>query len=131
MIENCKITVNDGITCIQFGVAPTYQEALRVIDELADKYPYEYRLWDFSNLQFDFSMTEIRDIAEYGKRKFRKQNRLAMVAPDDLAYGELRAFEVYREEDGHATARVFRTIEEATDWLAEHRRRSGQAPASP
>lgn len=124
MIESCEITVRNGITSIQFGIAPSYQEVRRVIDELADKYPYEYRLWDFSNVQFDFSMDEIRKIAEYGKKKFRNSNRIALVAPDDLAFGELRAFEVYREELGHAEARVFRTVEEATGWIEEQRRRS-------
>ena len=67
MIEGCKITVCSGITTIRFSVAPTSQEVQRVIDELVDNYPSEYRLWDFSNVRFAFSKDEIRTIAEYNR----------------------------------------------------------------
>ena len=100
-----------------------------MIAEIVARYPYEIRLWDFSNIEFDFSMSEIKAIAEYGKRKFEQPNIIALVAPDDRAPGEMRAFEVYREEEGHATARVFRTIDEATRWIDEQRRRRDLASA--
>ena len=128
MSENCTITVDNGITTIRFDTAPTYEEVARVIAEIAARYPYEIRLWDFSNIEFDFSMSEIRAIAEYGKRKFEQPNIIALVAPDDRAYGEMRVFEVYREERGHATARAFRTLGEAKRWIDDQRQRQRQAP---
>ena len=129
MSENCTITVDNGITTIRFDAAPTYEEVRQVIAEIAADYPYEIRLWDFSNIEFDFSMSDIRAIADYGKLRFEKPSIIAIVAPDDRAYGEMRAFEVYREEEGHATARVFRTIAEATRWIEDRRTRRGQVSA--
>ena len=107
----------DGITEIRFSQAPTYADARAAVDEIATGFPYEKRLWDLSNIAFDFTMDELRSIAEYGKLVFTQPSRAAFVTPQDLAYGELRAFEVYREQSGHATARVFRTRQEALVWL--------------
>jgi len=117
MSINYEIEYKNGITKINFLKRPDYKEAQKVIDEIAENFPYEKRLWDFTNIKFDFTMKEIEDIAEYGKMKFVKKNKMAMIAPGDLAYGELRALGVYREQDGHAASRVFRTEQEALDWL--------------
>ena len=107
----------DGITQIRFDQAPTYNNARAVIDDIAANFPYDKRLWDFSNVDFDFTMDELRSIAEYGKIVFTQPNKVALVAPQDLAYGELRAFEVYRDQAEHSVARVFRTRQEALTWL--------------
>ena len=107
------------ITSIRFKKAPILDDLKRIIDLLADNYPYEKRLWDLSGIGFDLSTSDIRTIAEYGKQKFIKPSFIAMVAPDDLAFGEMRAFEVYREQHRHAVARVFRSRSEAIDWLNE------------
>jgi hypothetical protein len=65
----------------------------------------------------------VRRIAAYGKTKFPEKNRTAVVAPQDLAYGVLREFEVYREQedDAHSLVRAFRTKPEALEWLESHR----------
>ena len=128
MSKNSTITVDNGVTTIRFDAAPAYEAVRQVIDEIAAKYPYEIRLWDFSNIEFDFSMSDIRAIAEYGKLRFKKPSIVAIVAPDDRAYGEMRVFEAYREERGHATARAFRTLGEAKRWIEDQRQRQGQAP---
>ena len=120
MAQNYTIEHKDGITTIRFTAKPTYSEVQGVIDDIVENHPYNLRLWDFSNIEFDFNEKEIIDIANYGKLKFVKPNKLALVAPQDLAYGQLRAFEVYREE-AHAVARVFRTKPEAMAWLKKHR----------
>ena len=119
-----SIETEDGITRIRFSRRPTYEECRAAVDDLADNYPYERRLWDFSGINFDLTQEEIRSIAHYGKVRFSKPNRAAIVAPNDLAYGEMRAFEVYRRQEGHAVARVFRTESEAVQWL-----RSSSEPA--
>lgn len=92
-------------------------DAREAIDDIAANFPYEKRLWDFSNIAFDFTMDELRSIAEYGKMTFSQPNKAAIVAPQDLAFGEMRAFEVYREQRGLAAARVLRTRQEALAWL--------------
>jgi len=78
----------------------------------------QMRQWYFDNIP-DFKPEigfEIQDIAEYGKLKFVESSKMAVIAPKDLAYGILRAFEVYREQE-NAKARVFCTKQEATEWL--------------
>jgi hypothetical protein len=68
---------------------------------------------------FDFTALEIQRIVKYGIPKFVKPNKVALVASSDLVYGEGREFMVYREEKDHADACVFRTVEEAIEWLNE------------
>ena len=117
LLEIYKIEHVNGITKIRFKKRPTYSEVASIIDDIAEHFPYEKRLWDLSGSDFDFTMKEIQDIAEYGKTKFVKQNIIALVAPNDLAYGEMRAFAVYREQEGHSVPGVFRTAPEAMNWL--------------
>ena len=109
----------DGITEVRFSRAPSYADTRAAIDDIIANYPYDRRLWDLSHIDFDFTMDELRSIAEYGKLVFTQPSKAAFVAPQDLAYGELRAFEVYREQTDHAAARVFRTRAEALAWLKE------------
>jgi len=111
------ITHQDGITKIVFLVKPRLNELMLIIDVIAENYPYERRLWDLREVKFDLPTTEIQQISEYGKQKFTKPNKLALVTVDDLAFGEMRQFEVYREEEGKAVPRVFRNEEDAIRWL--------------
>jgi hypothetical protein len=121
--KNYTIKQVNGITIIAFSQPPTFDEAKEVIDKLANDNSYHLRLWDFSNAVFNFTMDEIKSIAVYGKSKFLEKNRLALVAPQDLAYGLLRAFEVYREQDAHfSVPRVFRNRQEAMEWLEEQKK---------
>jgi len=121
MFAHCTIKQIDGITTIHFSRAPIFDEARQVIDQLAVEKIYHLRLWDFSDILFNFNMDEIRQIALYGKSKFTEPNRVAVVAPQDSAYGTLRAFEVYRQEETHSITRAFRTKPEAIEWLEEQR----------
>jgi len=116
MSEIYKIEYLNGITRIEFLKNPTYKDATTAIDDIAENYPYEKRLWVLS---FDFSFTEqeIKDISKYGKSIFINPNKIAIVANGDLAYGEMRQFMVYREEENKADACVFKTEEEAINWL--------------
>lgn len=70
-----------------------------------------------SAIQFYFTINEIEQIAEYGKQKFTKPNKLALFAIDDLAFGEMRQFMVYREEQSKSIPRAFRDKQEAIAWL--------------
>lgn len=119
MSNNYSIEFVNGITRIQFFNKPSYSETQAVIDDIAENFPYEKRLWDLSNIKFNFTMNEIKAISSYGKSKFLKPNKLAIIAPDDLAYAEMRVFEVYREQEEHAVARAFRAEKEAIEWLKQ------------
>ena len=107
----------NGITKINFLEKPTFEEVQHAIDDVAENYPYEKRLWNLSDSNFNFTTKEIIDISKYGKSKFIKPNKIAIVATNDLAYGEMRQFMVYREEENKADACVFKTEEEAINWL--------------
>jgi hypothetical protein len=74
-------------------------------------------LWDFSRIKFDFTVEEIKSIAQYGKSKFCKPNKLAIVAPDNWAYIELHIFQAHRHQKNISETRVFRTVPEAEKWL--------------
>ena len=128
MAKNYTIEQVNGITIIVFSKAPTIDEAKEVIDTLSEDNSYHLRLWDFSNVLFDFTSEEIQEIALYGKSKFLETNRIAVVAPQDLAFGILRAFEVYREQDMHSIPRVFRNKQEALRWLEKQKIVLGVAP---
>ncbi len=94
---------------------------MSVIDRLAEENAYHLRLWDFSPVHFNWSMDEIRQVAEYGKARFPEENRLAIVANKDVAYGLFRAFQVFREQEGHSVPAVFREKNEALSWLEKQR----------
>ena len=109
----------NGITRIQFSKSPTYNEVQTVIDDIVENFPYIKRLWVFSNIKFDLTIDEIKAIAKYGKSKFIKPNKLAIVAPDDRAYFKLHIFQAYRKQKEHSVANVFRTEQEALEWLSQ------------
>jgi len=111
------ITHEESITIIKFLVNPTYHLIKLIIDEVAENYQYEKRLWDLSEIQFDLTLEEIQLISEYGKRKFTKPSKLAIYAVDDLAFGEMLQFETYRKEEGRTLPMVFRNEQDAIDWL--------------
>jgi len=117
MSNDYIIRHENGITKVTFLIQPTLDLAKQIIDEIVDKYPYDKRLWDISHIKFDFTLAEIQEIAEYGKLKFIKPSKIALFAVDDLAFGEMRQFGVYREEEGKATPQVFRNEQDAIDWL--------------
>lgn len=117
MSETHTITHINGITKIKFLVSPSFEQVQSMIDEIAANYPYEKRLWDLSEIKFNFTTEEIQNIAAYGILKFTKPNKLAVYAIDDLAFGEMRQFEVYREEEGKSLPRVFRDEQDAIEWL--------------
>ena len=117
MSDTYIIKYSKGITEIKFLVSPTLKQVMSIIDDISENYPYEKRLWDLSEIQFDFTTSEIQQISEYGKNIFTKPNKLAVYALDDLAFGEMRQFMVYREEEGKVLPRAFRNKQEAIEWL--------------
>lgn len=119
MSKNYSIEYINGITRIQFLTKPSFNDAQIAIDDIAENFPYEKRLWDLSNIKFDFTMKDIKAIAEYGKSKFIKPNKLAIIAPDNWAYIELHIFQAHRKQNGHSEAKVVKTEQEALKWLSQ------------
>ncbi len=121
MIKKYTIQEVNDITKIVFIQDPTFDDAKEVIDRLVEENSYPLRLWDFGSVLFSFTRDEIQAIAMYGKSKFLEENRIAVVAPQDVAYGMLRTFEVYRDQESHSVVRAFRNTQEAMDWLEQQK----------
>lgn len=117
MTKSYTIEHINGITKVQFSKTPSYSEIKIAIDDIAEKFPYDKRLWDFTNTIFSFSENNLKAIAEYGKSKYIKPNKLAIVAPNDMAYDEMKIFQEYRSQDKQSEARIFKSEKEALEWL--------------
>ena len=74
------ITHEEGITKVRFLIKPSFDQVKTIIDEIVENYPYTKRLWDLSEVDFDFSTAEIQKIAAYGKTRFTQPNILAIYA---------------------------------------------------
>jgi hypothetical protein len=74
-------------------------------------------LWDLRDAQFDLTETELRGAAEYFRSIARSTEfRAAFVVSDDLEFGLVRMFEVFRGTEGARTS-TFRDKERAVEWL--------------
>lgn len=116
MDKTYNIVEQEGITIIRFTKSPTFTDVIEMIDDIVENHAYKLRLYDLSKIKFDLPSKELRKIAEYGQIKFTQKNRLAFVAPDDLAFGEMRMFSAFREQE-IAEVSAFRTEKEAIKWL--------------
>jgi hypothetical protein len=85
-------------------------------------------LTDLTGAAIDVSVDEVWRIAEYIKPLARvaAQACWAVVAPDDAAFVNFRIFESVVRPFG-IDARIFRSREEALEWLAEQPAAQGQA----
>ncbi len=75
-------------------------------------------LWDLRDAKLDLDSAEVSDLANTMKRLAASaQPRVAFVVSQDLEFGLVRMYGVFREEDGVRTS-VFRDKERAIAWLA-------------
>jgi hypothetical protein len=58
---------------------------------------------------------DVRQLAQ--RNIFSPRSRRAFVVKDDLQFGLARMFEIHRELRGETGIRVFRTFDEAMDWI--------------
>jgi hypothetical protein len=77
---------------------------------------------DFSQVvdftQIDALEIEPEDVRQLAERNiFSPRSRRAFVVKDDLQFGLARMFEIHRELRGEIGIRVFRTFDEALDWV--------------
>jgi len=117
MAKNYFIEISDGITSITFTMNPELTEIIDAINEAFKTDQTHLRLWDLS-AGLDLTNEQLKEIAEYAKIKWHTPSKVALVAPNDLSYGLLRMFEVYRGEEQHKIM-VYRSKQEALKWLKE------------
>lgn len=74
------------------------------------------QITDFTHLSgMDIGPEDIRLLAQ--RNIFSPRSRRAFVVKNNLQYGLARMFQTYRELNGETGIRVFRTIDEALDWI--------------
>jgi hypothetical protein len=97
----------------------TMSDALRHQDNLLqdpDFDPSFSQIMDLTHVtRFDVEPDDIRKLAQ--RTIFSPESRRAIIVNTDLAYGYGRMFELHRENFGEMGVRVFRTLEEALDWV--------------
>jgi hypothetical protein len=117
MLKSYQIKHINGITRVQFLKTPSYSEIKTIIDDIAENFPTEKRLWDFTETTFSFSANNLKSIAEYGKTKFLKPNKLAIITTDYMSFEEMLDFQEHRKQKGFSVTKIFKTELEAITWL--------------
>jgi len=75
------------------------------------------QLLDFTKVtEVGFGPEEVRQFAE--RNIFSSRSRRAFLVQNDLHYGLARMFEIHRELKGETGIAVFRSMEDAMDWIA-------------
>ena len=71
---------------------------------------------DFTQVRrIELSADEIRSLAQ--RTIFSATSRRAFIAPDEVAFGIGRMFQILRGLEGEKGIRIFRSLEEALDWV--------------
>lgn len=94
---------------------PTADDLISAIKEVVKFEQHELRLWDLRH-GANLSADDLKNVADIAKSEKFKPSKIAVVAPDDLAFGLARMHEVYREQKNQEY-QVFRTEQAATKWL--------------
>jgi hypothetical protein len=78
-------------------------------------YIFDHTLLDASKLKRE-DVDRISEIARTRRGKYGV-GKSAVVAPNDVEYGIIRMVMVYAEDGDRIPTNVFRTLDEAVDWL--------------
>ena len=106
---------SDSIIIINFYQPPKASDVFHAIDEISKIDSTGFRLWDLSE-GFDLSTEDILEIAKYARNKWPHTVKVAFIASDNLAFGNLRMFSSYRQKDNEQFM-VFRNKEEAIEFI--------------
>ncbi len=71
---------------------------------------------DFTHItRINLSGDDVRQLAQTGI--FAEHSHRAFIVPDEVTFGLGRMYEILRGLEGEKGIRVFRTLEEALDWV--------------
>lgn len=97
----------------------TLADAVSHMDKLSkdpDFDPSFSQIVDFTQVtRIELSGDDIRRLAQ--RTIFSQHSRRAFIAPDEVAFGIGRMFETLRSLEGEKGIRIFRSLEEALDWV--------------
>lgn len=119
MARNYSISSSSDTTTIRFTGTPSIDDIKFAIEDVTENSRTRKRLWIMPG-QVSLSHDELRMLAEFQKSQSFAAARVAMVAGDDLTFGLLRMYLVFRHSEG-IEGRVFRTLPQAQSWLDEPR----------
>ena len=109
-----------GQICIftAVGRAPAVEieEAFR--SALENKPPRKF-IWDFRNVDTTNMVMSAKEMEGFGRlsREYGMKRRTAIIASSDVVYGLSRMVEAYVGIKGEVDIGIFRTMEEALQWL--------------
>lgn len=105
---------------LSFGAGVlTKEDILGHMDRLSKDLDFDPDFFQVSDFRqttvVEFGPEEVRQFAE--REIFSSRARRAFVVRGDFQYGLARMFQIHRELNGEEGIQVFRTIEEALDWI--------------
>ena len=96
MTTNYEIASKEGITVITMLYEATRDDLIGALHKIVASDAYERRLWDFTRVEFNFSIEEMRQVSDVSKSLIDRLNKVAFAVGDPLAYGKMRQFKGYR-----------------------------------
>lgn len=97
----------------------TRQDILGHMDRLSNDPDFDpdfCQLIDFTQITgVEFGPEDVRQFAE--RSIYSSRSRRALLVKDDLQFGLARMYEIHRELKGESGIRVFRSADEALDWI--------------
>ncbi len=66
---------------------------------------------------FPISSEQLRSFAGFGVGRLRRFTHIAILVPDDLAYGMARIYQAYARRYEAGTLRIFRDARDAWTWI--------------
>jgi len=110
-----KLVLTTGSGIFDLAAAFAHQDQLL---KDPDFDPVYSQLLDFSHVtSVDFSADDVRQIAK--RSVFWSCSRRAIFVKDDLLFGLATLFELLRKNAGEKGVRVFRSLNDALDWIIE------------
>jgi hypothetical protein len=108
-----RLVLSSGSGVLNKEEAQSHQTRLLADPDFDPTYS---QLIDFTHItQFDLSSDDVRLLAQ--RNIFSPNSRRAFLVASDLAFGLGRMYEILREGAGERGIRIFRTLEEALDWV--------------
>ena len=108
----------DGLYTIRMQPPITFEEIISAIKESEYFINSEFELWDFSSSWYDLSNDELEVLARRARAKPKRPKKTAILVSESFQYGLSRIYSTHSEE-GDTKVQVFRSEEEALNWLKE------------
>ncbi len=107
----------DGITHVTFFKMCDFPELLSAIDHVAKSRPSRRLIWDFGLAASSLSGARIAALADNGRSGSTDYEKIAIVAGAGQMMGLGKRFEAYQGTATTAEVYIFRTVENAMEWL--------------